>query len=454
MFRVLLSWIVIPLSLLAGEPAGLITFNDDGGWCWFEDERVVVSRGKLIVGSVAAGIHEPARKGDIEAVTYDLATGQKTLATLHRGASEAERKRWLDDHNSPVFLVRPDGRVLSMYAQHGPENRIYYRISAQPGDATKWGDEQIFVPSATSRVTYSNLHFLRAENGGKGRIYDFFRGLDNSFKPSYAYSDDLGETWRTGNVFIDVPTQFRHRPYVKYASNGTDTVHMAYTDGHPRNFDNSIYHVFYRDGKLRRSDGTPIRGLAEGLKAPEEGTRVFAGDAANVAWISDLHIDASGNPYLVFSVQKDSAGLPDGKAGEDHRFWYARWANGRWSAYEIAYAGSKLYPGEDDYTGLVTLDPHDPNTVFISTNADPATGKPLISTADKQRHRELFEGRTRDGGKTWTWTALTRDSSADNVRPVVPIWQGRRMAVLWLRGKMRTYTDFDFDVVGLIRVRR
>jgi hypothetical protein len=231
-------------------------------------------------------------------------------------------------------------------------------------------------------------------------------------------------------------------------------VHFAYTEGHPRNYDNSIYHAFYRNGRLHRSDGTPIRSLSEGLKSPDEGTRVFAGDPANVAWISDVHIDGNGNPYLGFSVQKDSAGLPDGKAGEDHRFWYARWQGGRWAAHEIAYAGSKLYPGEDDYTGLVTLDPHDPDTVFISTNADPVSGKPLISKADNQRHRELFEGRTRDGGKTWTWTALTRDSTADNVRPVVPIWDGRRMAVLWLRGKMRAYTDFDFDVVGFIRARR
>ena len=76
-------------------------------------------------------------------------------------------------------------------------------------------------------MTYSNLHYLSSENEGQGRIYNFFRGLDRTFKPSYMFSDDGGLNWRTGNVFIDVPAAFRHRPYVKYASDNEDTIHFA-----------------------------------------------------------------------------------------------------------------------------------------------------------------------------------------------------------------------------------
>lgn len=432
--------------LAAGSPPEIITFNDDGGWCWFEDERIIVQAGKLVIGSVAAGIHDAARRGDIEALSYDPASGRKALATLHRGASGEEEGRWLDDHNSPAFLALPDGRILAMYSRHGNEEKIYYRISAKPGDAAAWEEEQVFVPSKSSRVTYSNLHWLARENGGRGRIYDFYRGLDNSFKPSYAYSDDLGRSWVSGHVLIDVPSKFRHRPYVKYASNGRDTVHIAYTDGHPRDFDNSIYHIYYREGKLHRSDGTVIRGLAEGLRAPEEGARVFQGDPNNVAWISDLHLDRRGRPYLAYSVQKDSAGLPSGQAGEDHRYRYARWTGARWVDHEIAYAGSKLYAGEDDYTGSIALDPQDPNTVYISTNADPVSGR-------RQPHWEIYQGRTRDGGRKWSWIALTRDSTADNIRPIVPIWDRRNRAVLWLRGKMWSYTKYEFEVVGILARR-
>ena len=430
-----------------------VTFNDDGGWCWFQDERVIVDGGKLIIGSVAAGTRNLEHRGDIDVATYDLTSGRASVFALHHSDSAEEKQQWYDDHNSPAFLVRPDGRIIAMYTRHGAEAKIYYRISTRSHDATAWGEERVFVPSGKSRVTYTNLHLLGRENGGKGRIYDFYRGFDGSFKPSWAWSDDFGETWSAGKLFIDVATKFRHRPYVKYASDGTDSVHIAYTEGSPAEFENtSIYHIVYRAGMLYRSDGTQIRSLNPGLKAPEEGTRVFRGDRDNVAWISDIHLDGQGQPFLVFSVKKDGAGKPPGVGGEDFRYHYARWTGKQWTQHEIAYAGSKLYREEDDYTGNICLDPQEPGTVYISTNADPVTGKPLASKADGERHWELYRGTTRDEVK-WRWKKLTRDSTADNIRPVVPIWKSNQRAVLWLEGKMRGYTDYDFRVVGLIEKR-
>lgn len=413
----------------------------DGGWCWFEDERALVSGGKLIVGTVASGRTDAARKGDIQVTVHDLATGQGTTVELHDQLQ-------LDDHDSPALLERPDGRFLALYAKHGPENRFYYRVS-EPGDPSQWGEERTYVPSEPTRLTYQNLYLLTAENQPKGRLYDFFRGLHNSYKPSYVFSDDWGETWQTGNVAIDVPAEVRHRPYVKYASNGKDEIHLFYTEGHPRNYDNSVYHAVYRGGKLYRSDGAEIGSLAEGLRRPEEGTLVFAGDPNNVAWVSDLHLDPEGRPVGVFSVQKDSAELPDGEAGEDLRYGYARWTGQAWEQHEIAYAGGKLYSGEDDYSGNIALDPAALDTVYLSTDADPVTGEPLMSAADGNRHYEIFRGVTADGGATWAFAALTRDSAQDNLRPIVPVAPAGARVVLWLRGEYRAYTDYDLEVVGL-----
>jgi hypothetical protein len=252
-------------------------------------------------------------------------------------------------------------------------------------------------------------------------------------------------------VVIDLPTAFRHRPYVKYASNGRDTIHLVYTDGHPRNFNNNIYHVIYRDGKLCRSDGTPIRPLTDGLLEPEEGTCIFRGDLNNVSWVSDTHLSAEGRPYVVFSVQKDNAGLPSGNkaAGQDHRYHYARWDDREWHEQEIAFAGTRLYVGEDDYTGNICLHPDRLDTVFISTDADPVTGKPLISKADNRRHFELFCGHTVDGGKAWQWRSITRDSTVDNLRPIVPKWTADNTVLLWFRGKYLSYRDYQTEVVML-----
>ena len=58
----------------AGE---VIAFNDNGGWCWYQDERVIVHDGKLIIGSVAnrSGTDGQNRHGNIEVSVYDIEAG-------------------------------------------------------------------------------------------------------------------------------------------------------------------------------------------------------------------------------------------------------------------------------------------------------------------------------------------------------------------------------------------
>lgn len=107
-----------------------------------------------------------------------------------------------------------------------------------------------------------------------------------------------------------------------------------------------------------------------------------------------------------------------------------------------------------DYTGNITLDPDEPDTVYISTNAEPKSGAPLISRVDGKRHYEIFKGTTRDGGAAWSWTPITTDSSADNLRPIVPAGSGESAVLLWLRGTYRTYTDYNLAVVGIIARRQ
>jgi hypothetical protein len=224
---------------------------------------------------------------------------------------------------------------------------------------------------------------------------------------------------------------------------------MIYTEGHPRNYDNSIYHIYYREGFLHHSNGSRIALLSEGLSKPELGTRVFKGDADHVAWTVDIELDRQGRPFTVYSVQVDSAGLPSQQGGEDHRYRFAWWDGKTWNDSQMAYAGSRLYPREDDYTGLVALYPGNPGIVFISTDADPSTGEPLISRTDRKRHYEIFRGE-RDGPDSWEWTAVTKDSTEDNLRPIVPKPSDGKTALLWLRGEYRTYTDYSLKVVGIV----
>lgn len=410
----------------------LIILNDDGAYTWFQDERAIISDGKIIIGSVAGGKSDSNRTGDIEVVTYDLTTGVTQLSELHHNLE-------YDDHDSPALLVRQDGRYLAVYSTHMGNhplaNTVHYRISTDPYDSTSWGPELTFVPSNNSKLSYSNLHILQDENNNDGRIYNFFRGLNNSWNPSIMTSDDMGENWAALGLLIE---HTGHRPYVKYASDGIDTIHFIFTEGHPRDYNNSIYHAYYRDGILYSSDHSEIRLLENGPLKIDEGTTVFSGGANSVAWCNDLAIDSSGHPYLAYSVQIDENPL-------DHRYRYSRWSGEQWFDYEIAFAGERLYSGEDDYTGNIALDPNNPSTVYISTNVNPTTGAPLPSG-----YYEIFQGRTIDGGANWIWLPITQNSTEDNIRPIVPYWDGQNTAVIWLQGTYDRYTDFNLKVVGLI----
>jgi hypothetical protein len=248
------------------------------------------------------------------------------------------------------------------------------------------------------------------------------------------------------------------RPYVKYASNGRDEIHFITTEDHPRAYDNSLWHgiinVSAEGARITHSDGTVIGPLSTDRTSevkPTDLTPVFVGDADNVAWTVDLELDDRGWPYAAFSIQHGDGDVRTERrvGGEDMRYGYARWDGERWQTFEIAHAGTALYAGEDDYTGLIALDPNDPDVVFISTDANPVTGEPLISEADGERHYEIYRGETTDGGVTWEWSALTENSPADNLRPLVPSWEDGTI-VSWLRGTLTTYMDYDTEVVGMV----
>jgi len=55
-----------------------------------------------------------------------------------------------------------------------------------------------------------------------------------------------------------------------------------------------------------------------------------------------------------------------------------------------------------------------------------------------------------DSGETWTWEAITKNSVYDNVRPIMPKGNKNYKVVLWLKGSMKSYKDYNFDVVGII----
>ena len=130
--------IILPLLGSACQDKGkeVITFKENGSWCWFQDERTIIHNKQLIFGSVADryGKNGEALDGNIDVTSYDLETN------THLGTYVLHERSVADDHNAPAFLALPDDRLLSVYTQHNEDSLIRYRISKK-NSALEWEPE-------------------------------------------------------------------------------------------------------------------------------------------------------------------------------------------------------------------------------------------------------------------------------------------------------------------------
>lgn len=428
----------------AGKP---IVINPNGGWSWFSDERAVVDvkRGILYVGSLAnrSGQGGADKDGDVEVTQVDLSTGSTSTAVLRHALLSYGGG---DDHNCPALLVLPDGRCLAAYCGHNNAPQTYFR-TFDP-EAQQWGEERMFdwgqaIPGGSDfGCTYNNLFYLPRD----GTIVDISRNHHRC--PNVIMSKNLGATWKySGQLLaptaVEDATGFYVNGYLKY-SQREERIDLLATERHPRNFSNNLFHGYLADGALHRADGVVVdKALdAQPLAKAVDLTRVFTsgtkldGTVMNRAWMVDFEHYPDGQLAAVFEVRAaDSV--------DDHRFFFAAYRHGEWTAGPLAEAGPRLFRREEDYTGLAALDPNTPGVVYISTPIDPGTG-------NRQAHHELYQGKSDDGGAAWNWRAVTQDSAADNLRPIVPRWSQGRTALVWTRGTMTSSQDYDLAVMLLI----
>jgi hypothetical protein len=407
----------------------LITFNTNGVWCWFQDERAVVdiAKQKLIIGSVT-------NSGGVEVTIYDMA-GKKVVSKTQIG------KLSTDDHNAPGILILPNGKYLAMFADHYDAYNSHYSIY----DGAKWSAEKKFdwktIPGGTNyTIAYNNVYYLSAEQ----KIYDFARA--NNRSPNFLLSTDTGATWKFGGQLSTDASNSYNRGYYKYWGNGIDRIDFCCTEQHPRDYTTSIYHGYIKDGKCHASDGTVVDSNIFDVKnlpvSWKNFTKVFANGTVVAGvpmvrcWESDLQVYEDGSIAILFEARANNI-------ISDHRNFYSRYDGKDWKTTYIGKAGGPLYAAEQDYTGLGALCPNDPNTIYLSSPFNPGDDN------SKAGKREIWRGATDDHGATWKWTPVTANSTKDNFRPIVPAWDKENTALLWWKGTYTAAQQFNASVVGV-----
>jgi len=383
----------------------------DGAWCWFADPRGVRFDGlhkRTYVGWVA-------QDGDIKVSAYDHDSFTRTTAVL-------ESRLQIDDHSNPALQVLEDGRIRVYYSAHNG-SALYYRTTRAPEDITSWQAPRT-IPTNTSGTrgfTYPNPIHLSAER----KSYLFWRG--GNYNPTFSAQADGTDTWSTAANLVYVSGQ---RPYVKYASNDSDTIGFAFTNAHPAaTSDVNIYYAYYRAGSLYRVDGTRIATLGQAI-SPSQASTVY--DTAYKAWVHDVALDSSGRPVVVFAAFPSTS---------DHRYMYARWTGTRWATSKITPAGGSisLDGKEPYYSGGITLDHEDPSTVYLARDV---AGVFQVET-----------WKTADGGATWSKQDVSAPDTVNNLRPISPrglIPFSGDLSVLWIRGIYNSYVDYKTSITTIL----
>jgi hypothetical protein len=422
--RTLRGWLVLALAVAgalapaaAAESQSLREreLTSSGAWTWFSDPRSVYHEGahrRTYTGWVA-------RDGSIQVASYDHDTGQRAIATL-------KLRLQIDDHDNPSILVRPDGRLQVFWSTHAG-GTMWYRRTARPEDVTAWGPERTLATNTPGPhgYTYPNPVRLPAEGN---RMYLFWRG--GNFNPSFSTQELNSTSWTPARTLISHPDQ---RPYAKYASNGRDTIAVAYTQAHPQRLATNIYYVAYRAGAVRRADGTVISTMANLPIGWADGDKVYDQATSGRAWVHDVALDAADRPVIVYAT------FP---TDDDHRYRYARWDGSRWVDREFARGGGSMSvdPREPKYSGGLTLDHEDPSTVYLSREVGGRFQAEVWTTPD--------------GGASWSTQVLSPGSVLDNYRPVSPRGQrGDDHGVVWMHGTYPSYVSYQTGLRTPVQAR-
>ena len=392
-------------TLAAAEPQ--IADFGSGSWCWFGDPRavhVVSQYDQTFVGWLSS-------TGDVVVGAYDNRSGAMHTAIVGH--------LWHDDHGSPSILVEPDNRLTVFYSGHNGHD-MYFKTSLRPEDISAWGPIERVPTNVVGRDghTYPNPVILPGESN---RLWLFWRGGD--YSQDYA-TRSIDGTWTHARRLIATPGQ---RPYVKVASDDSNQIGLAFTNGHPRERLTSIYYAVYRNGSLWRANGHWIKRLSHGPIVPAQASLVYDAHQTGVsAWVWDTAFDAHGRPVVIYATFP-SVG--------NHVYWYAHWNGRRWERHFLTFAGPSISPDtlERQYSGGLTLDHGDPSIVYLS----------------RQLHGwfDIEKWTTPNGGWSWRRRVIVDTPGVSNIRPVVPRGQtGGPMGLLWLRGQYGSYTTFQTSI--------
>lgn len=369
-----------------------------GGWCWFQDPRVV-----RFVGEHDRTYIGCTYTGKIMISYYDHELNEECTPYIVYETGQD------DDHIAPSILILPTGHLLIFWSKHCGDH-IHLRRCINPEDISRWEREQVISGSDNNCCYTYPIYF------GKGRIYLFYRNCTNR-NIKWIYSDNEGITWSKSEVVIDFNNRKYNEAYIKVEARG-NKIHLAASackHGDWSTYEH-IYYAYFDGNNWKKIDGTILN-----LPLTPNNMEMVFNSGSDTSWIWDIALSESGYPVIVFSHKLNS---------NNHEYWWIGWSGSLWKVHKItdsSYGG--LYKGEPAYSGGVYLNHKNPFQVYVAVYESGNFEIKKFETFDK---------------KTWVKVKdITKGSNKWNIRPVVPRNASEELEVLWMSGDYESYIKFN-----------
>lgn len=375
-----------------------------GAWSYFGDPRAISHDGHTFTGWISTAGHLWVAR---------LTKGGKLRKhLLFRGLGR-------DDHNNPSLVFRKDGTIAVFFSPHsghdlpppGIPSVMRYRISQHPFSIDGWGPLHT-VPNVPGPLGFTYPNPMQQRD----KLWLFWRG--GGWYPTFSYTEN-GRDWVPARELVR-STQGQ-RPYAKYVGDGKETIHGIYSNGHVRNYENSLFYFRYENNDLFAMNGRRIASLASVPVQMSDLDVIYRySSSGGRAWPHDIALTADGRPRIVYTRRR---GGPFGK----DTFWYAYHNGEKWINRKIVDAGA----GRQSFTsGGASLDHEDPRFVYLSR-----------TIGDWNQVEQWF---TPDNGRTWQTRQITGDTDHYSIRPVTPRGLTGANRVLFSRGDETTigFTDY------------
>ncbi len=346
--------------------------------------------------------------GFIQARYYDHDISAWSSIVNVDNLAETAQAQSVDDHNNPEMFILPNGTIQLRYAIHDVTEKLFQKISSNVEDISAWGSRtDIF--DASSGVVHNYPHTKIVADNSMRLFYR--RGPFNAGVEYMKTSTDSGATWSSPTVLINHGAGYGVYAFV--ANNGNQ-IHIAWNyqeAASNKRFD--VYYMYSDDAGAtwKKRDGTSIT-----LPANTSNADLVFDSGTDQAYVWDICLDGSNNPYIVFAYKVDP----------NHEFRYASY-NAGWSTHTIT-TSSQLYDVSENhfYSGGVVIDPNNVNTVYLSK---------------KRTVLEIEKWTTPDSGVNWSLSEnITSGSQYNNFRLQVIKNYKTGCRLIWCYGP---YTGID-----------